>query len=345
MLTRKLRPLNVVWETTLNCNMKCMHCGSSAGVKRRKELTTNEVLHLCEELNSLGTNLITMMGGEPFLRKDWNIIANHIKELGMEFTIISNGFLINENIISQLRQLNPYTVAISIDGGKAGTHEKIRGVKGSFEKCKKCLELLRNENIEASVITTVHKQNYIELPIMRDFLLNKGIAWQIQMATPIGRFQKSQMLSKEEFYSVALFIASTRKKYSSKELPVLGAHNFGYYSKVLPNIMLFPWVGCQAGLSTIGIQSDGHIKGCMSLPDTFIEGNIRNRSIIDIWNDPNSFVYNRKFKEEDLNGHCRDCKYGKRCKGGCLTVSTTLTGKNHCDPYCLHLVEEKMIAE
>lgn len=343
MFIKKFKPLNVVWETTLQCNMKCMHCGSSAGIKRVKELTTMESIKLCNELSRLGTNLITMMGGEPFLRKDWNDIARHVRDLGIELTIISNGFLINEKVISRLSRLNPYTVGISLDGGKADTHDSIRGIQGSFERCIKSLELLRDANIETSVITTVHKQNLLELPIIRDLLLNRSIAWQIQMATPIGRFPESQMLSKDEFYSVALFIASIRKNYSTKELPVLGAHNFGYHSKILPNIMLFPWFGCQAGLTTLGIQSDGGVKGCMSLPDMFIEDNIRNRSIVDIWNDDNIFSYNRHFKEENLNGECKICKYGSRCKGGCLTVSISLTEKNNCDPYCLYLIEKEMI--
>lgn len=343
MLIKRFKPLGVVWETTLRCNMNCMHCGSSAGESRVKELNTKECINLCNDLKDIGTNLIAMMGGEPFLRKDWNTIATHIRNLGLELTIISNGFLINEKTISQLKQLDPYTVAISMDGSKAETHDSIRGIKGSFDKCKKSIEMLLNENINTSVVTTVHKQNFKELPELRDFLAGKGVAWQIQMATPIGRFPKNQILSKEDFYSAALFIASIKKNYSPKELAVLGAHNFGYHSKFLPNVMLFPWMGCQAGISTMGITSDGGIKGCMSLPDELIQGNIREKSLKEIWNDPDFASYNRNFKKEYLEGDCKTCKHGKQCKGGCITISKTLTGKNHGDPYCLHLIEKEMM--
>ena len=74
-------------------------------------------------------------------------------------------------------------------------------------------------------------------------------------------------------------------------------------------------------------------------------GNIRERSLIDIWNAPNSFSYNRNFSKENLNGECKNCRYGKRCRGGCLTVSTSLTGEKHSDPYCMRLIEKNMIAE
>lgn len=344
-MSKKFIPISVVWETTLNCNMKCMHCGSSAGNIRRNELTTKEGLELCEDLNKLGTRLISLMGGEPFLRKDWNLFASHIRDLSMNVTIMSNGLVIDERIVSELAKIDPYAVTISLDGGTPETHNAIRGVKASFNRCMHSIDLLTEANLPTTIITTVHKQNFKELPIIRDFLLNRGIAWQVQMASPVGRFPKSLILSKDEFYSVALFIASMRKNYSVKELPIMGAHNFGYHSQILPNIQLLPWIGCQAGLTAMGIQSDGSVQGCLSLPDRFIEGNIRERSIIDIWNDPNSFSYNRDFTKEDLNAECKNCRFGKRCKGGCLTVSTSLTRENHSDPYCLHLIEQNMIDE
>jgi len=345
MFRSKFIPVIAIWEITLACNMKCMHCGSTAGKTRSNELTTKETLALCKELNELGTELVTLMGGEPFLRKDWYQISQEIKDLGMDLTFISNGFAINEEIVSKLRQLDPYAVAISLDGAVSETHDSIRGLKGSFDKCISCLELLKESGLSTSVITTLHKKNVKEVTKIRDLLLNEGIAWQIQMAGPTGRFPKELMLSKEEFYSVAMFISSSRNQYSIKELPIMGAHNFGYHSHILGNIMISPiWKGCQAGITNIGIQSDGGIKGCLSLPDDYIEGNIRKRSLTDIWNDPNFVSYNRNFKKDDLKGNCKGCKYGKSCKGGCETVSTSLTGEMHCDPYCLYLIEKEMIS-
>jgi len=345
MFKSNFKPVSAVWEITLACNMKCIHCGSAAGKTRSNELTTSEALNLCEELNELGTRLVTLMGGEPFLRQDWYTIAQKIKDLGMDLTFISNGLTIDDNIISKLKKLDVYAIAISLDGGIHETHESIRGVKGSFEKCLSCLDLLRNEDIPTSIITTLHKKNVKELSKIRELIMGKGIAWQIQMAGLTGRFPANLLLSKEEFYSVAMFISSSRNQYAIKELPVMGAHNFGYHSRVLGNIMITPiWRGCQAGVTTIGIQSDGSVKGCLSLPDDYIEGNIRNKNISAIWNNPSFASYNREFKKEDLNGDCKRCKYGKRCKGGCQTVSTSLTGEMHNDPYCLYMIEKEIMS-
>jgi MoaA/NifB/PqqE/SkfB family radical SAM enzyme len=48
----------------------------------------------------------------------------------------------------------------------------------------------------------------------------------------------------------------------------------------------------------------------------------------------------RNFKVADLRGGCRNCTYGKKCKGGCLAASVGITGEVFSDPYCFHLIEK-----
>jgi radical SAM protein with 4Fe4S-binding SPASM domain len=339
-------PLSVAWELTLSCNMKCMHCGSSAGETRTHELTTQEAFDLCNQLQGLHAKYINLTGGEAILRKDWYDISKEIRDLGMEVSVLSNGLALNEKIISELRTVGVYAIALSLDGGTAEKHDSIRGVPGSFEKCLSSLVAVQKANLPATVITTVHKGNLKELSTIRDLIIGKTKAWQIQIAVPIGRFPKDLILTKEEFYAVALFIASTRKHYSVKELAVMGAHSIGYHSQVLRNTMVSPvWKGCQAGMSVLGIQSDGSIKGCLSLPESYIEGNIRQKRLADIWNDPHAFSYNRNCTTSDLKNQCASCRYGTTCKGGCTTASASITGAPHNDPYCLYSLETKMLDE
>jgi len=67
------------------------------------------------------------------------------------------------------------------------------------------------------------------------------------------------------------------------------------------------------------------------------EGNIRNRSFDDIWEDENSFAYNRKPKLEDLKGFCSTCVHKESCKGGCSLNMKNRDG----DVYCLYKIENK----
>ena len=326
-----------VWEFTLKCNLRCMHCGSSAGLPRPNELTTKECFRLCEELAELGCEDVSLMGGEPFLRKDWFEVASCIKDLGMDLAFVSNGTILHR-FIDKLSLLESKVVGISLDGMKEA-HEKIRG-KGTWEKTIRAIDLLRKRDIQTTVITTVSKINFKDLPKMKELLFKKDVNWQIQVAMPFGNFKKEYMLSKEEFYAVALWIAKERVKNKFEDLPVIGAHCFGYFSKILPGCE--GWKGCIAGIEAIGITSDGGIVGCLSMAhDKFIEGNIRNRSLKEIWEDPNSFSYNRKFNRAMLGPNCRNCKYAMKCKGGCNAMSYTITGMFHNDPYCFYAIERK----
>ena len=340
MFSTKFVPRFALYELTLRCNMSCIHCGSSAGDSRKKELTTEEWNNVTRQLADLNCKEINILGGEPFLRKDWYELSKEVKDCGINISYISNGFLINDKIIEELRKIEPKVVSVSIDGANRDTHDKIRQLKGSFDRCIEAISDLKKAGLNTTVITSINKLNFQELPEIRSMLLNKGIVWQLQIAIPLGRFQKDLLLSKEEFYAAAIFIASTRSKYSQKELPIIGTHCFGYYSKLLRNPMVFPWNGCQAGISAIGIQSNGDIKGCLSLPPDFIEGNIRENTISEIWQKPGFCAYNRGFKTSDLNNECVSCKYGKKCRGGCIGVSVGITGKPNGDTYCFKLIEE-----
>ena len=324
-----------IWEFTLACNLRCTHCGSLAGNPRPNELTTNECFKLCEDLAELGCPEVALMGGEPFLRDDWFSVSQCVKDLGMDLNFVSNGILI-EKYIEKISRLEPDVIGISLDGMKK-SHELIRG-DGTWEKTIGALELLKQNNIQTTIITAVSKINLNDSQKIKDFIFKKGINWQIQVATPFGNFDKDQMLSKEEFYRTAEFIIDVRKQHLFEDLPIVGAHCYGYFSEAFSDCT---WEGCTAGFGSVGITSDGGIVGCLSMGnDRFIEGNVRDESFIEIWENPDNFAYNRKFNKAILGTNCSNCKHGEICKGGCNSVSYALTNKFHNDPYCFYAIEK-----
>ncbi len=336
---RKKRFNLAVWEFTLRCNSKCIHCGSNAGYSREDELNKEEALKLVRDLYFCGFKGVTLMGGEPFLRDDWYQIAKEIKKYKMQLSIVSNGLVISE-YIKKMKKLDIDCICLSLDGGKPETHDHIRGISGAFEKTLKNIYALKKEGFPLSIITTINKINLKELDLIKNLIINRQIAWQIQISLPIGRFPRDLVISKEEYYAIALFIAINQKRYSNKQLPLIGAHCFGYYSHSLPYLGLAPWIGCQAGYSTIGIQSNGNIKGCLILPDDFAEGNIRNQDLNSILNKKKSFNYCRIFQRKYLEGYCLKCNKNDLCRGGCL--GTRLSLNDYDNPYCLRAIEKKI---
>jgi len=331
-----------VWEITLRCNIHCLHCGSSAENKTRSnELTTEEALDLIEQLADLGCKRIVLSGGEPFLRKDWATLSIRIRDLGMNVSYISNGYVINEDIIDLLKLIQPVGISFSLDGGCAKTHDYIRGKKGVFERCVSALRMTTEAGLYSSAVTSVHKKNLNELEQIFEILTDNGVcAWQVQTATPQGRMPKELALNEDEYYSLAKFIAEKRSKYDNI-IRIYEADCVGYYSVLTKDLYNKYWRGCQAGLQVMGIESDGTIKGCLSLHgEGFEEGNIRKQSLKEIWNSKDNFKFNRRFSPDKLTGMCKGCKWGAICRGGCTEKALTCTGSPYESPYCLYKYEK-----
>ena len=335
-----MNPLScALWEITLGCNMNCKHCGSSAGSVRQDELGLSESYKVAEDLAKINCRMVTLMGGEPFFRSEWFEIARCVKDLGMDLGFVSNGWNMPD-VIERLAILEPEVVGISLDGTEA-IHDSIRK-KGSFKRVIKAIDLLKQHNIQTTIITTISKTNFNELPKIRKLIRPKEVNWQIQTAMPFGNFDRNLVISLEEYYSSAMFIVSENIKNSYKDMPVVGAHCYGYFSHLLPNSE--NWDGCTAGRSTVGITSNGNVVGCLSMGgDRYIEGNLRQKSFKEIWEDPNAFSYNRKFKIEQIGEQCKDCEYALKCKGGCNSVSLHMSNSLHNSLYCFRRIEEKIL--
>ena len=92
----------------------------------------------------------------------------------------------------------------------------------------------------------------------------------------------------------------------------------------------------------VGIESDGSVKGCLSIQpgnnperDRFIEGNLREQSLAEIWNRPGAFAYSREWSLDDLSGFCRRCPFAERCRGGCRSSQVAFGGGDG-NPLCVY---------
>jgi radical SAM protein with 4Fe4S-binding SPASM domain len=328
-----------VWELTLRCNLRCLHCGATAGRPRPDELGTDEVLRVADELAALPAAEVTLMGGELFLRPDWLAVAERLRAGGVQLVVFTNGTLLTDERIAQLRALEPRTIGTSIDGGRAAVHDAIRGVPGAFDETLAAIDELQAAGLRVAVITTITRRNLYELPAIARLLAGRDIRWQIQAAGDGGeRLNRADLLRPLEFYFAALFIARARATYSWTALPVIGAHDFGYCSTRLPSLRMpgQVWAGCGAGRNTLGIQSDGGVKGCLSLPGAFVVANLRERALAEVW-EGDTFASWRE--PVTRHGFCADCPHGEACEGGCTELAITYSGRRGDNPMCLYRIE------
>jgi radical SAM protein with 4Fe4S-binding SPASM domain len=97
------------------------------------------------------------------------------------------------------------------------------------------------------------------------------------------------------------------------------------------------WNSCNAGQNTVGIEADGTIKGCPSLPTSaYSGGNIRDLAAREIWESSPEIAFTRNRTVDDLWGFCRSCYYADVCRAGCTWTTHTLFGRPGNNPYCHH---------
>lgn len=327
-----------VWEITLACCFSCKYCGSEGGKARENELNTEECIKVARELAMLGCKKVNLIGGEVFIRKDWPVIVKELTKRDITTIIITNGWLFTEELIDTIKESGLYGVAVSVDGPKE-VHDKYRQ-EGSFDRAINAIEVLIAHDIPVTVISTLNSENSKQLDEMYATLKKYPLrAWQLQGCTPMGNAAKSG-IDYEFDHQMVIDFASNHLIESPFVIAL--ADDIGYYSEMenylRGNLTGFTrYNGCSAGLNVVGIDSIGNVKGCESMyDDRFIEGNIRERSLIDIWNDPDAFAYNRKFKMEMITGACAKCSYNKYCAGGCRGHNYfTNDGKMYESKYCI----------
>lgn len=332
-------PQICVWELTLRCNMRCIHCGSVAGRSRKNELTVEECLPVADQLIELGCRQTTFIGGEVFLYKGWEQIARRLSDGGILVNIVTNAFLMNHTQLEQVKRANMSNVGISIDGMEE-SHNKIRQNSQSFQRALKAIQKLRQNNIHVGAVTTLLDFNFYELDRIYDLLLENGVTvWQLQLATAMGNMKdkKEYLLNPDKLSQVTAFI---RRKREECGIKIYAGDNIGYYDENEPYIRTDPgvigtWQGCQAGLRVVGIDSVGNIKGCESLcSDYFIEGNVRKEPLSQIWHKEGNFAYNRRFDVAQLTGGCAGCDKAEVCRGGCRGSCFFSTDMLYDNPYC-----------
>ena len=332
-------PRQAVWELTLKCNMNCLHCGSKAGKSRERELTLDECMDIAQQLIDMGLKLITLIGGEIFYKKDWEKIARKFVDNGVYTNIITNGYNLGDEQYRQIKESGIKQVGISFDGMEQ-SHNKIRRNNNSFEHVVNAFKRLKEQGYSTEAVTTLLDLNIGDLEEMYNFLVdNKVNIWQLQLASPMGNAEGKMNLLIDP--AKVVYITNFIKEKNDKgKICIVAGDNVGYFDENEEYIRgnnKNGFLGCLAGKYVVGIDSVGNVKGCESLySDDFIEGNLRENSLKEIWTRPGAFAYNRNFDVTMLDGKCRTCDKNYICAGGCRQLANFTTGNCYKSIYCCY---------
>jgi MoaA/NifB/PqqE/SkfB family radical SAM enzyme len=131
-------------DITKQCNLRCKHCFNSDKYfnNHSTEISDLKIIELVNRLAEFQCDSISLLGGEPFMRKNLIDFLNLAKEKNITVNVTTNGILLNdkkyeiifkENLIS--------TLMFSIDGYDSDSNDLVRG-KGSFNKLMNNLDIV-----------------------------------------------------------------------------------------------------------------------------------------------------------------------------------------------------------
>jgi len=342
-IDRVTRPILAVWEITLACDLACRHCGSRAGRARPDELGTDECLDLVDQLAELGVLEVVLIGGEAYLRDDWCAIVRRIAERKMSPLLTTGGRGLDRARAEEAARAGLASASVSLDGAEA-THDRLRGVAGSYASALAALDHLAAAGVRISVNTQINRLSLAELPEVLETIIARGVhSWQIQLTVAMGRAADEPAMLLQPYDLLELFPVLDRLADRCRQADVLlwPGNNVGYFgpyeSKLRGTLPRGHMVSCGAGRWGIGIEADGTIKGCPSLATaTWAGGNVREQRLRDIWERAAPLRYNRDRTVDDLWGYCRTCYYADVCRAGCTWTAEALLGRPGNNPMCHH---------
>jgi radical SAM protein with 4Fe4S-binding SPASM domain len=343
------RPRLAVWEFTLACDQACLHCGPRAGHPRGDELTTEEALQLVRDLARMGVGEVSLIGGEAYLRNDFLLVLREIRTQGMLASMVTGGYNLTRARAEAAVEAGLLLAGISIDGLEH-SHNRVRNTPDSWRRAFAALRLLREAGCQANANTQINAYTRHELFELLELLGAEGVrSWQLQITVPHGNAADHRELLLQPYMLLELYdvLDSLITRAAALGMSIWPANSLGYFGP-LERRLRAPvmkktghYSGCQAGSSSIGIESNGAIKPCPSLGgEVNIGGNIRDYSLEHLWHNTAQLSGLRQRTRADLWGYCHDCYYAEVCLAGCTAVSEPVMGRPGNNPFCHHRAVE-----
>jgi radical SAM protein with 4Fe4S-binding SPASM domain len=303
MSQRALRlsvPLSVQLDLTYRCNEKCVHCYLDHD--DHGEMTTVEIKRLLKEMADAGVFILTLSGGEIFLRKDFFEILEYARSLTFCIKLKTNAVLIREAQAARLRDLGVESIQISIYSHRPEVHDAITKVPGSLRRSINAIRFLRSQGLKVVIGNVLMTQN------MQDYHGVRALAEEIDAQytldptiTPMMDGDRSTVeLNAGESALRALF---------RDEAFVGNAEEFCALPPA-PGESDMQSLPCSAGHTACYVSPYGEFYPCVQFPLSC--GNVRQQPFIDIWRNSEQLKEVRSIRLRDLSS-CSQCAHGSTC--------------------------------
>jgi MoaA/NifB/PqqE/SkfB family radical SAM enzyme len=287
------KPFQVLLQVTNRCNMRCNFCDFwPNGAAPREELTTHDFARLAEQLAELGTFLVSIEGGEPFVRSDLIEIVRIFAKRHIPL-LYTNGWYVDADAARALWDAGLAQVGVSIDYADAARHDRRRALPGAFERAWNAVALLRDSAPHGQ------KQVHVMTVLMDD---NGGdLAPLLERSAAEGVGHCATLLSTRGFRRAPG--ASMPAAHDAKNIAALWARHahFRMFGDYIDGIATFlageAMPECRAGAQSFNVDHLGNVSACIEKIDAPF-GNVREETL--------EVIHRRMSAAAPARG-CQDC--------------------------------------
>jgi len=318
-------------------------------------------MKLIDQLTEFGEPYpaLLLTGGDPLMRQDFFDLVEYAKERGVYVAVAASVTpKLSENAISRMRDLGVDIMSVSLDGASARTHDRLRGIPGTWQATVDALKLAKESGLRAQVNTTVMRSNIDELAdIFHIAKVAGSVAWEVFFLIRTGRGAALESLNPAECEEVMNFLYDA----ASYGLPVRTAEGPNFrrvrtqrekttreptgpiYSRLATRLRNLE--GEQKGSQAFKLTSTGDGKGIMFVghdgdvyPSGFLpisSGRVPADKLSEIYRTNSIFVALRN--HSNLKGRCGRCEYGSICGGSRSRAFAELGDPFEEDPACSYV--------
>ena len=302
-------------ELTYRCNERCRHC--YVYDEGGKELSTDQVKKVLDDLHDMGVVAILFTGGEVFARSDIFEILEYAYEKRFAVDIFTNGTLLNGDKIIRLKAFWLKGIHFSVYSHIPEKHDAITQVEGSFEKTLAAVKACSLIGIPTKIKTPVFAETIDDVDGIISLARRLGTSISISNdITPKKNGDtaplRMRILSSPEHNDIS----------SSIEDQLGNLYKEPYSEKSSPRRI------CSAGAKMVSINPYGKVFPCGCFP--LCIGDVTRQSIADIWNKSKQLGDWRKRNLASNRLDCVSCphfNYCRYCPGEAMKYTGNCTSK------------------
>ena len=316
-------PISGSFELTPLCNLDCKMCYVHLN---REQMHGAELLSvetwkdLMRQAVDAGMMYASLTGGECLTYPSFRELYLYLRSMGVETSILSNGLLMDDDMVEFLKENPPSSIQITVYGASEEGYERVTGHR-SFAQVMENIQQIRRAELPLSVGITPNAYMQDGEEIVR-MLHEMGLKFQINAGLMLPRDETGRTKHDAD---VNVYIRLMKLAHQLQD----GVECVGCDENDLPDpgggsTEAVKGVRCSAGRSTFCITWNGIMRPCNTFPK--VSADVMRLGFAESWQRINAQV-----KEFPQPVECEGCAYSDRCKS-CVSEHASGAPIGHANP-------------